>query len=269
MSSCAPGPYLICAPGILGHPHLNAGGPRLCASQNVTLGTWTPPNNPGTSGFSLCTLRNMILDTWTVTLEIPKLRPGFPDPRPKKRCSRVQNYPSRSLSPPSPGLSSARRSLHSRTASSESSVRETTSDWGGGGSSHLAENEWKPLRRRAGLNSGVLDARVRVRCPRLSGHPPASVPHYPHTPPPVPGFVPATEAEGEPQGAGFGRSRLPGRGGVLPCPRLRAGPDGKGLRVQGSPCWRQAACGKCRVLGSLSHPCLSSHSPPLAALPGE
>ena len=102
MSSCAPRPYLICAPGILGDPHLSAGGPRHCSSQNVTLATWTPPNNPGTSGFSLCTLRNVILDTWTVNLEIPKLRPGFPDPRPKNRCSRVQNCPSRSLLPSIP-----------------------------------------------------------------------------------------------------------------------------------------------------------------------
>lgn len=50
----------------------------------------------------------------------------------------------------------------------------------------MAQNEWKPLRRRAGLNSGVLDARVRVRCPRLPGHPPASVPRYPHIPSPSP-----------------------------------------------------------------------------------
>ena len=120
------------------------------------------------------------------------------------------------FSPPSPGLSSARRSLHSRTASCESSVREATSVWGGGGSSLLAQNEWKPLRRLAGPNSGVQGA--RVRCHRLPGHPPTSVPRpHTHTPPPVPGFLPPLPSRGRALRGGV-RAELAPRKGLGSCP---------------------------------------------------
>lgn len=90
----------------------------------------------------------------------------------------------------------------------------------------MALNEWKPLKRQAGLNSGVQDARVSSQ---LLPRPPTRVP--------LPLRVSASPlpVEGAPCGEELGRSRLPGRGGVSPCPRLRAGPDGKETRVQGSP----------------------------------
>ena len=132
------------------------------------------------------------------------------------------------FSPPSPGLSSARRSLHSRTASSESSVRETTSVWGGGGSSHLAQNEWKPLRRRAGLNLGVLDARVRVRCPRLPGHPPASVPPTHTSRPESPGFCLLPKQLASPKGRGLGGAGSQEGAGSCPAHVSGRGQTGKG-----------------------------------------
>lgn len=138
----------------------------------------------------LLTLRHqsVILCTRTVILEIPQpqLHPGSPDPRPEKRdAPRSRTVQFCPFSLPSPGLSSARRSLHSRTASPGPSVPEATSVWGGGGSSLLAQNEWKPLRSRAGLNSGVQGSRVRGH--HLPGHLPTNVSPA-HTPPPCPGL---------------------------------------------------------------------------------
>lgn len=71
----------------------------------------------------------------------------------------MQNCPSRSLLPSTP------RTVFSQVVFTAHGVTHTlhpqSYKFGGeGGSSLLAQNEWKPLRRRAGLMSDVQDARV-------------------------------------------------------------------------------------------------------------
>lgn len=83
----------------------------------------------------------------------------------------MQNCPSRSLLPSTP------RTVFSQVVFTAHGVTHTlhpqSYKFGGeGGSSLVAQNEWKPLRRRAGLMSDVQDARVGCqRASSTSSHP--------------------------------------------------------------------------------------------------
>lgn len=187
----------------------------------------------------LLTLRHqsVILCTRTVILEIPQpqLHPGSPDPRPEKRdAPRSRTVQFCPFSLPSPGLSSARRSLHSRTASPGPSVPEATSVWGGGGSSLLAQNEWKPLRSRAGLNSGVQGSRVRGH--HLPGHLPTNVsaPHTPHLP--APGCLPLFPGRRSALRGGDWAELAPRKGRGLALPTSQGGARRERAACPGNPC---------------------------------
>lgn len=187
------------------HPHLNARASTPCASQNVVLGTWTPPN-PGASRPSLHALQNFVLCPRTVTLRIPEFHSGSPDPRPRTRRSQAQKCSSLSL------LFSIPKAVSQVVPSLEDGLLPTTV-WERGPHCLLAQNEWKPLRRQAGLNLRVQDARVRCQC--LTHPPPKRVP----TPtPPTSGFFTSFSNRGRAFRGGVWAELAPrkGRGPLLP-----------------------------------------------------